>query len=51
MQAWDNLTLSNGEKFTVDSRWKDIYPDFAMVDPNGTEQATVANFMSKPHLA
>ena len=46
MEASGNYTLPNGDKLTCDAKWKDIYPDFKMVDQNATEQATLANFMS-----
>ena len=50
MEASGNYTLPNGGKFATDAKWKDVYPDFKMVDQNATEQATLANFMSESDI-
>jgi hypothetical protein len=41
------VNLASGQVFSLESKMKDIYPEFNMHDPNATEMATVADFMSE----
>jgi CubicO group peptidase (beta-lactamase class C family) len=47
MEVWGNVTLPDGDAFTLDARIKDIWPEFKMQDANATENATVADFLSE----
>lgn len=39
------VTLANGQKLALDSRMKDIIPGFEMMDKNGTDTATLLDFL------